>query len=249
MKQFKFLATISVILSMAFLLFSCGSGGDKKGGEPATDTTKIAEKTPEPAPAPVAEPAKPVNVMVIQHKVANYAKWKPLYESHDSVRRAHGLSNYVLGRGLDDSNLVMIVLRMDDVAKAKEFAALPGLKETMKKGGVIGKPTFTYIDAVMSDQSPIDQTTRLRVTHKVKDFDAWKKEFDDHKQARIDAGLADRALGYSDGDKHMVSSVFVVNDLQKAKAFIKSADLKEKMAKAGVEGPPSFFFYNVVQKY
>ena len=119
----------------------------------------------------------------------------------------------------------------------------------MQKAGVIGKPSFTYLDVVMDDNSPIDQTARLMVTHKVKDWDAWKKVFDDHKQARMDAGLIDRGLGYSDGDNHMVSIVFAVTDMQKAKAFMNSKDLKDKMAKGGVEGPPTFFFYNIVQKY
>jgi hypothetical protein len=37
--------------------------------------------------------------------------------------------------------------------------------------------------------------------------------------------------------------------MAKAKAFIASKDLKDKMTKAGVEGPPAFFFYKIVQKY
>ncbi|MEP7110223.1 MAG: hypothetical protein ABI760_19665 [Ferruginibacter sp.] len=246
MKQFKFLTTITFGLGMAFILHSCGSGGDKKADEPTTDTT-AAVKAPEPALAP--EPAKPGNVLIIQHKVANFIKWRPAYESHDSVRRAHGLTNYILGRGLNDSNMVVVILKMDDVNKAKELGASPELKTRMQKGGVIGKPTITYLDVVMNDQSPIEQTARLMVTHKVKDWDAWKKEFDDHKQARMDAGLIDRGLGYSDGDNHMVSMVFAVTDMQKALAFTKSADLKDKMTKAGVDGPPTFLFYNIVQKY
>lgn len=53
----------------------------------------------------------------------------------------------------------------------------------------------------------------------------------------------------SDGDNHLASIVFAVTDMKKAKEFLNSKDLKDKMAKAGVEGPPTFFFYNIVQKY
>ena len=106
-----------------------------------------------------------------------------------------------------------------------------------------------FLDVVMNDSSAIEQNARVRVTHKVKDWDAWKKEFDDHKQARMDAGLIDRGVGYSDGDNHMVTLVFAITDMQKAKAFMKSKDLKDKMDKAGVVGAPTFFFYNIVQKY
>ena len=250
MKQFKFVTAITIAVSMAFFLFSCGSGGDKKTDESATDTTAAtttdttAAKPAEPTPA-----AKLSNLLIIQHKVANFAKWKPAYESHDSVRRSYGLTNYALGRGLNDSNMVIVLLKMDDVNKAKELTGSQGMKDRMKKAGVIGKPTFSYIDVVMNDSTPIEQTARLMITHKVKDWDAWKKEFDSHKQARMDAGLIDRGLGYSDGDNHMVGIVFAVTDMQKANAFLNSKDLKDKMAKAGVEGQPTFFFYNIVQKY
>lgn len=249
MKQFKFLTTITIAVCMVLFLASCGSGGDKKTDESATDTSAktstdtAAVTPPEPAPA-----AKPSNVLVIMHKVANFAKWKVGYESHDSVRRAYGLTNYVLGRGLNDSNMVLVALKMADVNKAKELTSSPGMKDKMKEAGVIGKPSFEYIDVVMSDTT-VQQAARVRLTHKVKDWDAWKKGFDDHKQARVDAGLIDRSVGYSDGDNHMVSLVFAITDMQKANAFMKSKDLKDKMEKAGVVGAPTIFFYNVVQKY
>lgn len=61
----------------------------------------------EPAPA-----AKPGNFLLIKHRVANYAKWLAAYESHDSTRLANGLTNYVLGRGVDgDSNTVLVALK------------------------------------------------------------------------------------------------------------------------------------------
>jgi hypothetical protein len=145
--------------------------------------------------------------------------------------------------------MVMVALKMDDVNKAKEFAAMPDLKERMKKGGVLGTPTFDYRDVQMLDNSTNASSSRVMIWHKVKDWDAWKKEFDKHKQVRMDAGLTDRALAYSVGDNHMVSIVAIVNDMKKAEAFMNSKDLKDKMTAAGVEGPPTIFFYNVVKSY
>ena len=172
------------------------------------------------------------------------------YDADDSARRAAGLSNYVLARGLgNDSNIVMVVLKANNIIKAKEFASSTELSEVMKKAGVMGPPTINYIDVVMDDNSQISQTDRLLVTHKVKDWDIWKTGFDSHKQARMDAGLTDRALGHTSGDTHKVSIVFAVSDMAKAKAFIASKDLKDKMTEAGVEGPPAFFFYKIVQVY
>jgi hypothetical protein len=244
MKQLKFLAVALIATSMSLFLSSCGSGDDKKAEEAKNDTS--TQKPQEPPPPPV--PVKPSNVVVIMHKVANYAKWKMGYDAHDSARLAAGLKNYVLGRGLTDSNMVLVALKMDDLAKAKAFGASKDLMEAMKKAGVVGKPTVEYINVVMSDTT-VTQAMRLRVTHKVKDWDAWKKSFDSHKQTRIDAGLIDRSVGYSMDDNHMVSVVFAVSDMAKAKAFTTSKDLKDKMAEAGVEGMPTFYWYKVAQKY
>jgi hypothetical protein len=37
--------------------------------------------------------------------------------------------------------------------------------------------------------------------------------------------------------------------MAKAKAFLQSAEIKDKMEKAGVEGKPVFFFYNLEKMY
>ena len=240
MKKIKLL--VAGILVSTALLTSCNSPEEKTTTETTVDTTAAA-KAPEPQPM-----TKPGNVLIIQEKVANFAKWKPMYESNDSIRRSYGLSNYIIGRGMSDSNKLVVILRMDDPNKAKELTASQGMKDRMKKAGV-SNPTFSYLNVVLNDSTPIEQTARVMMTHKVKDWDAWKKVFDSHKQARIDAGLIDRGLGYSVDDNHMVSIVFAITDMAKAKAFLSSPDLKAKMTEAGVEGAPTSVFYNIVQKY
>jgi antibiotic biosynthesis monooxygenase (ABM) superfamily enzyme len=91
------------------------------------------------------------------------------------------------------------------------------------------------LDVQYMDTSRTNVIARVRVTHKVKDYEAWKKEFDSHKQSRLDAGLQDRAISYEMGNKNMVTVVFQINDMAKASAFMKSQDLKDKMKAAGIE--------------
>lgn len=143
----------------------------------------------------------------------------------------------------------MAILKMADANKAKELTSPQSIKDRMKKGGVIGMPYFTYLNVMLNDSSKIEQTARIMMTHKVKDWDAWKKEFDSHKHARIDGGLMDRGVGYSVDDNDIVTIVCAITDMKKATAFLNSLDLKDKMAKAGVEGTPTFFYYKIVQKY
>jgi hypothetical protein len=239
MKQLRFIATIG-ITSAALFFGSCNNSGKDKENKPDSSTTKM--DNPPPA-APLSK------VMIIKHKVANYDKWKMGYDGHDSARLANGVHSYIIARGTEDSNMVMVAMKIDDVDKAKAMAADPAMKDVMKKAGVTGAAEIDYLEPVMSDTTGITQMVRLMVKHKVKDWDAWKKSFDSHKQARADAGLVDRVVGYTVGDNHQVTLVFSVTDMEKAKAFMKSKDLEDKMKEAGVDGPPSFFFYKVVQKY
>ncbi len=241
MKRLNFLPSAVIVM---LTLFSCNSGSDGKTTETTTDTTTTAttEKQPE-------TPAAPRMTLLIKHKVANFNKWLPAYESHDSTRLAHGLHNYVVGRSIKDSNMVLVALHMDDTAKAREFSMMPDLKAAMQKGGVLGAPKFTFAESRWYDSTTNSSTSRVIITQKVKDWDAWKKAFDSHKQARMDAGLTDRGINQAIDDPHMVSVVLVVNDMKKAEAFMSSKDLKDKMTEAGVEGAPDIFFYHVVKQY
>ena len=231
----KFLIPV-MAASFAITLFSCNSSSDEKKEEKKTgDSTAVVE-------------TKPFKLLVVQHKVADFAKWKAGYLAHDSMRTAYGLSQFRLGRGLDDSNLVIVINKMSDVQKAKEFAASPNLKDAMRKAGVISQPTISYIDLVRADTSMLAQQERIMVTHKVKDFDTWLKAYDaEGKATRASFGIVDRVLGRSTDDPNMVYLVFAITDMAKAKARFSSPELKKIMTDAGVEGPPTSVLFKLGQ--
>ena len=226
-----------------FLALSCNNAAEKKE-EPVISSADTAASAPVPA-----APAKPANLAILKHKVADFAKWLPLFESHDTARLRFGLHNFMIGRGVKDSNMVLVALWMDDFEKAKAFTELPDLKAAMQKGGVIGKPEISFMDMQMLDSGKLETPFRMMVTHQVKDYAAWKASFDSHKQVRIDANMTDRAIGYEMGNNKKVTVVTAVNDMAKAEAFSTSKELKDRMQEAGVEGPPTIFFYRMAKKY
>jgi hypothetical protein len=228
------------------LLSSCGSGGNEKTA--ATDSTAAADTA---AKAQVVNTivTTPQNVVVITHKVADFAKWFVAYEAHDSARLANGIHNYVIGRGLEDSNTVTVVLRVDDTTKAKAFAKDPGLKAAMQKGGVLGAPMMTSVTETWQDTAKIESALRSRATYTIKDWDAWLKAFEDGKQERMDNGIVDRAVGHSLDDNKKVYVVTVLSDTAKAFAYYKSDALKKRMQASGVTGEPVRFFYRLVKHY
>jgi len=83
----------------------------------------------------------------------------------------------------------------------------------------------------------------LSVSHEVSDYTKWKAEFDEHSSLRIEAEIKDVFVKRDINNSNSVTVFFQVNDLNKAKAFITSPNLKEAMTKSGVVTAPVFAFY------
>ena len=87
-----------------------------------------------------------MNHVLVRHKVADFAKWKAVYDAHGPVRQSAKLKELHLLHGIDDPNEVVILFAADDLAAARAFANSPNLKETMERGGVIERPTVLFLN-------------------------------------------------------------------------------------------------------
>lgn len=247
MKQLRF-SCMLVYATVIVFMTSCGGGHKEKT---STDSTAIDTTTPAADVAPVNSSivTTPQSMMVVKFKVANFTKWLPSYEGHDSVRMANKIHSYVIGRGLKDSNMVVVAVKVEDMDKAKAFSKDASLKEAMKKGGVVGTPTFNFLTMVFQDTAQVSTDVRSSVMFTVKDWDAWQKAFEEGKQDRMDNGLMARAYGHDVDDNHKVVVVTALTDSTKAMAYWKSNMLKKKMKDAGVQGEPERFLFRVVKRY
>jgi hypothetical protein len=251
MKRSRF-AGLLFCAAMVFFLTSCGGGGNKE--QTSTDSTTVDSNaiavTPETkTPETNTIITTPQNMMVVTHKVSNFAKWKTSYDEHDSMRLANGIHSYVIGRGMQDSNMVLVAVKADDMAKAKAFAKDPSLKKAMQKGGVTGAPSISFVTTTWQDTAVISSPLRSRTTFTVKDWDAWQKSFQEGKQERLDNGITDRAYGHDADDNKKVALVTAITDTAKAFAYYKSDALKKRREAAGVIGEPKRFLFRVVQRY
>ena len=249
MKRFTFPGLL-FFAATAFFLTSCGGGGTKEE-TPAADTA-TAETTTTPAAPEVVNTivTTPQNMMTAVHKVANFAKWKASYDEHDSMRLANGIHSYVIGRGFNDTSMVLVAVKAEDMAKAKAFAKDPSLKKAMEKGGVKGAPMISFATAVWQDTSVLSpDILRSRTTMDVKDWATWEKSFLEGKQQRKDNGIIDRSYGHDPDNDKKVFLVTAVTDTAKAFAYYKSDELKQRRAAGGVIGEPKRFLFKIVQRY
>ena len=99
------------------------------------------------APAPTAQAAatKSAGIVIIHHKVADFAKWLPAFKADKPNQVAAGLTAPHVYHTADDPNDVVITFTMADIDKAKAFATSDKLKTTMQNAGVIGAPDIMYL--------------------------------------------------------------------------------------------------------
>jgi hypothetical protein len=239
MKRLSALITIC----MTVLLFSCS--GPAKEDTKAADTTAVTT----PDTTAVVKPAfVSFKVIMIQHKVKNFEKWQEAYLANDSLRKAYQISPWMVGRILKDSNMVFVVDKIEDLAKAQSFSKLPDLKKAMKMGGVASEPGFSYAEIIRNSDSTVESSDRVSIAHHVKDFSAWLKAFDaEGATTRSASGLVDRSIGRSLTDSNMIYITFAVTDMAKAKTRIASPELKKVMTDAGVDSPPTVRWFRLVK--
>ena len=83
--------------------------------------------------------------LLIRHKVADFAQWKPVYDSHKSAREDAGLKLLHLWGSEEDPNEIVILFEASDVAKAKELINSVDLKKSMEASGVQGPPQILFL--------------------------------------------------------------------------------------------------------
>jgi hypothetical protein len=86
------------------------------------------------------------------------------------------------------------------------------------------------------------------LVHTVKDFDRWKQAFDDHQPAREAAGILGHHINRSEDDPNVISIYLAVSDLEQARAFSETDDLRRTMETAGVVGPPQVSWMTPVRE-
>jgi hypothetical protein len=87
----------------------------------------------------------------------------------------------------------------------------------------------------------------LVIKHTVADFNVWKPFFDADSTNRNAAGLHIIGLARGIENQNEVEIPFMIDDVQKAKAFTTNPDLKDVMQKAGVTSAPSIVFIKVLR--
>lgn len=83
---------------------------------------------------------------------------------------------------------------------------------------------------------------KLIVHHKVEDYAAWRKIFDDHAETRKEFGSTGFQVFQSASDPNDVTAIMDWPSVDAAKAYSTSDSLKEAMKNAGVTSQPEVMY-------
>jgi hypothetical protein len=85
-------------------------------------------------------------VLLIRHKVTDYAAWKPVFDEQDAIRRAHGCQRGRLFRSAADPTETLVLLEWDDLERARLFAQSDDLWDLMKRADVVDDPDLWVLE-------------------------------------------------------------------------------------------------------
>lgn len=90
--------------------------------------------------------------------------------------------------------------------------------------------------------------TYVLVMHKVEDYDKWKSLYDDNSAMRKAYGSKGALVFHNANDHKSMVVVTEWENMEKAKGFGESEDLKLTMQKAGVIGRPAVYYLEEIER-
>jgi hypothetical protein len=90
--------------------------------------------------------------------------------------------------------------------------------------------------------------TFVMVLHHVEDYGRWKLVFDEDGEVRKDKGSKGASIYKNNDDPNHLVVITELENIEKAKNFAESKDLKNTMVKAGVIGRPAVFYLEEIER-
>jgi len=88
-----------------------------------------------------------VPYVIVKYKVADYARWKPIFDADGANRQAGGSKGGQLFRSADDPNEVVMLFEWD-LEQARQFSQSEELRAKMQEAGVLGPPDFYFLEEI-----------------------------------------------------------------------------------------------------
>jgi len=87
-------------------------------------------------------------VLVIRHKVEDYARWKTAFDEGIAMRKAGGEKSYRIFHTDDDPNNLVLLFEWDNLDNARKYLKSEILREAMQQAGVSKEVDISLLEEV-----------------------------------------------------------------------------------------------------
>ena len=91
--------------------------------------------------------------MIVRNRVADFEKWKLIFDDQEEAAQAAGLRLVNLWRGVEDSNNVFFILEVASIERAQAFLNNPQSAKVGEASGVIDVDITSSRRSVSPDQA------------------------------------------------------------------------------------------------
>jgi heme-degrading monooxygenase HmoA len=88
-----------------------------------------------------------MSYVMVKHTVADYARWKPIFDADGANREIAGSQGGQLLRSADDPNEVVILFEWD-LEKARQYSQSEEVRAKMQEAGVLDPPDFYFLEEI-----------------------------------------------------------------------------------------------------
>ncbi|MBI4298027.1 MAG: DUF1330 domain-containing protein [Chloroflexi bacterium] len=92
--------------------------------------------------------------LFMRHKVADYKKWKSVFEGARTLRRDGGQKAGQIFQVEGDPNNLLVILEWESLDKAHKFTQSAELRQAMQQAGVVEQPEVYFLSEVTSVPKP-----------------------------------------------------------------------------------------------
>lgn len=86
--------------------------------------------------------------VIVSHECKDFSEWRKVFDADEENRAKAGIKISGVYQCVEDSNYVVVIGEAPDTEMISGFMDNPELKESMEKGGVIGKPDVMILTKV-----------------------------------------------------------------------------------------------------
>ena len=85
--------------------------------------------------------------VIVKQKVADYARWKSIFDADGANRESAGSQGGQLWRSADDPNEVVILFEWD-LEQARQYSQREEVRAKMQAAGVLDPPDFYFLEEI-----------------------------------------------------------------------------------------------------